>query len=417
MLCVCVYVYVNGYKPGLAEGLRNKMGQSAVDAALAVKYVGAGTVEFLFDPDSHKYYFMEMNTRLQVEHPVTEMIVKRDLVQWQLHVASGNTLPAKQSDLLLHGHSIEARIYAEDPFNNFSSSSGKLHYLRFPERVPESVRVETGVRQGDTITPYYDSMIAKVIAHSDSSRKDALLKLHQCLEDFQVGGICTNIEFLKKTLIHPKFITGGVTTNFIPTHRQELLVPGKIDDMAYIVAALSKLFVTKQTLRRTKADMKASHVWYSDDMIGFTTTGAMQSYVELLPTSGSGGGSEEQNQRLKFGNKSWEVENVRLDSENHLVLQLKNAKLRYQVVTYDNCITVFMDGKRYDFEYPDYELQFESAWEKNLEGWVMPDLSELDAEVAKVVSTIECDVKNVNVANGSNVKTGYDSFFVYIFIS
>ncbi|MGY8862381.1 MAG: acetyl-CoA carboxylase biotin carboxylase subunit, partial [Pseudomonadales bacterium] len=166
--------------PGLSDELRQKMGTTAVDAAKAIDYVGAGTVEFLLDSDGC-YYFMEMNTRLQVEHPVTEMVTGVDLVEWQLKVAAGEPLPLSQDQICLRGHSFEARIYAEDPSQDFQPSTGRIVHLRTPV-TNDTIRIDTGVREGDEISPFYDPMIAKLIVWAPN-REQALVKLDLALQD------------------------------------------------------------------------------------------------------------------------------------------------------------------------------------------------------------------------------------------
>ena len=183
--------------PGMSPERRAAMGKAAVDAARAVGYVGAGTVEFIAGPDGD-FYFMEMNTRLQVEHPVTEYITGTDLVEWQLRVASGQPLPLRQEQLAIHGHAIEARLYAEDADRGFLPSTGLLRRLRLP--APSThVRVDTGVEEGDSITPYYDPMIAKLIVW-DVDRDAALRRMSQALADCQVVGVTTNAGFLRRLL-------------------------------------------------------------------------------------------------------------------------------------------------------------------------------------------------------------------------
>lgn len=206
--------------PGLSADLRRRMGEAAVQAAKAIDYVGAGTVEFLLDEDG-AFYFMEMNTRLQVEHPVTEMITGEDLVHWQLLVASGKPLPKTQEQLALSGHAFEARIYAEDPDNDFLPVTGRLHYLSPP---PEStyVRVDTGVREGDEISMYYDPMIAKLIVWGES-REVALARLLSALQDYHIAGTITNIRFLYNLAAHPAFKAAAISTRFIEEHQASLL--------------------------------------------------------------------------------------------------------------------------------------------------------------------------------------------------
>ncbi|ETV76719.1 acetyl-CoA carboxylase, biotin carboxylase subunit [Aphanomyces astaci] len=208
--------------PHMSDALRKKMGDAAVAAAKAVGYVGAGTVEFLLDEDE-SFYFMEMNTRLQVEHPVTEFITKQDLVELQLKVAAGQALPVRQDDLRIHGHAIEARIYAENPYNNFLPGSGTLHHLRLPP-LTDSVRVDTGILQGDAVSIFYDPMIAKLVVHAPT-RKEAIEGLVQALGQYQVVGLPTNIEFVARTAAHPEFIKGGVDTSFLLKYGDDVLTP------------------------------------------------------------------------------------------------------------------------------------------------------------------------------------------------
>mgnify|MGYP003858745093 CR=1 FL=1 len=206
--------------PGLSEDLRARMGEAALRAAHAIGYVGAGTVEFLLDA-SGAFYFMEMNTRLQVEHPVTEMITGQDLVAWQLSVAAGEPLPLGQDDLSILGHAFEVRIYAEDPDNDFLPATGKLVRHR-PPKESESVRVDTGVQGGDEISVHYDPMIAKLICHG-RTRREALAKLDRALQQYQIAGVRHNIEFLRRVINHRAFAAGRVSTHFIEDHESEIL--------------------------------------------------------------------------------------------------------------------------------------------------------------------------------------------------
>ncbi len=230
--------------PGMPEDLRARMGAAAVAAARAVGYQGAGTVEFIAEtrPDGTPgdFFFMEMNTRLQVEHPVTEMVTGQDLVEWQLRVAAGDPLPMEQAEIFSFGHAVEVRLYAEDPDGGFLPSIGTLTHLRFPEET-ESVRIDTGVRQGDVISPHYDPMIAKLIAHGDD-RDEAISRLLAALRGTEVAGIATNRDFLIRILSHPDFRAGALDTGFIPA-REAVLLPGRgaADDDALILVALAVL--------------------------------------------------------------------------------------------------------------------------------------------------------------------------------
>ena len=204
--------------PGLSDELRKAMGEAAVRCAQAIDYRGAGTVEFLLCGD--EFFFMEMNTRLQVEHPVTEMVTGVDLVELQLLVAAGEQLPLTQSQVSLTGHSFEARIYAEDPEQNFMPFSGTLSHLSFPT-AQHSIRIDTGVQQGDEISPFYDPMIAKLIVHGNS-REQALMKLAASLEQVHLAGLKSNIAFLHHLAGHPTFQAGAPDTHFIDTQTETL---------------------------------------------------------------------------------------------------------------------------------------------------------------------------------------------------
>lgn len=206
--------------PGLDASLRRAMGEAAVRAAQAIGYVGAGTVEFLLDGDA-RFYFMEMNTRLQVEHPVTEAITGLDLVAWQIRVARGEALPLTQEQVPLLGHAIEVRLYAEDPAGGFLPASGQLALYREPAAGPGR-RVDSAVREGDTISPFYDPMIAKLIAWGET-REEARLRLLAMLGETAVGGIKSNLALLQRILATPAFASGEVDTGFIERHTAALL--------------------------------------------------------------------------------------------------------------------------------------------------------------------------------------------------
>ena len=203
--------------PFVDEGLRELMGQAAVSAAKACGYQGAGTVEFLVDSDKN-FYFLEMNTRLQVEHPVTELITGLDLVEWQLRVAAGEMLPLTQEDVSLNGHAIEVRLYAEDPRQNFMPQTGNILVWQYPER--EGIRVDHGIHCGDTVSAHYDPMLAKVIAFGPD-RATAARRLASAIEDIQLVGVNTNKRFLLNVLRHPAFINAEATTAFIEQHFTE----------------------------------------------------------------------------------------------------------------------------------------------------------------------------------------------------
>ncbi|WP_029047307.1 acetyl/propionyl/methylcrotonyl-CoA carboxylase subunit alpha [Cupriavidus sp. amp6] len=235
--------------PGMTEERRRAMGEAAVAAAKAVGYVGAGTVEFIANQDG-SFYFMEMNTRLQVEHPVTEMITGQDLVEWQLRVAAGEPLPLAQDQLRIDGHALEARIYAENPDKQFLPSTGTLRFLRTPPAVqfmrgedahgPAGIRIDAGVREGDTISPYYDPMIAKLIVWG-KDRDEALARMRQALAAYHVVGLSTNVAFLQRLVKSEAFRTADLDTGLIERNEKTLFPPPAPVGMEIIALAVAAL--------------------------------------------------------------------------------------------------------------------------------------------------------------------------------
>jgi 3-methylcrotonyl-CoA carboxylase alpha subunit len=253
--------------PGMTPQLRERMGAAAIAAAIAVGYVGAGTVEFIAD-GSHRlntdsFWFMEMNTRLQVEHPVTESVTGTDLVEWQFRVAAGEKLPLRQHEVKLAGHAMEARIYAEDPEHNFLPSTGKLVALQFPEG--EGLRVDSGVEAGGQVTPYYDPMIAKLIAHG-ASREAALDKLGNALTDTVIAGPRTNLSFLVALCRAADFAAGDFDTGFIDRNLEKLgALPQDIDRAAAALGA-ARLIAREQARISARRDpSEVPSPWDSGD--------------------------------------------------------------------------------------------------------------------------------------------------------
>lgn len=227
--------------PGMTAEMRMAMGEAAVRAAQAIGYQGAGTVEFIVDVTSglwpDKFFFMEMNTRLQVEHPVTEAITGIDLVEWQLRVANGEPLPLKQSELSIDGWAFEARVYAEDPARGFLPSTGTLSHLSFPN---DDTRIDAGVREGDRISPYYDPMIAKLIVHGPT-RAAALARLTEALKNSHIGGVANNLDFLARLSRQPDFLSGYPDTGLIDREVDGLTVAKAPDETAVALAAVLSL--------------------------------------------------------------------------------------------------------------------------------------------------------------------------------
>ena len=241
--------------PGMTEVFRRQMGEAAVAAARAVSYVGAGTVEFIVEqkPDgSMQFFFMEMNTRLQVEHPVTEAITGLDLVEWQLRVASGEVLPLQQHQLQIQGHAIEARICAESPDNNFLPATGLLQVVGLPdcsafERRPFGVRVDSGVREGDTISPFYDSMLTKIIVHG-ATRQEALARLDMALSQTHIIGLATNVQFLRYVLGSPSFSMAKLDTGLIPREAAVLFKQDRVGLQMACAAMVAHVLRVEQAL-------------------------------------------------------------------------------------------------------------------------------------------------------------------------
>jgi 3-methylcrotonyl-CoA carboxylase alpha subunit len=230
--------------PFLDEALRAQMGAAAVAAARAIAYRGAGTIEFIAGAD-RKFFFMEMNTRLQVEHPVTEMTTGEDLVEWQLRVAAGEPLPLDQGEILSGGHAIEVRLCAENPANNFLPEAGRIGVLRAPGELDEVVRLDTGVREGDEVSVFYDPMIAKLIVRG-ADRDEAARRMQAALADTAILGVKTNLAFLERVVKHPAFMAGETDTAFIEQHRAELLPAVTAVPAEALVAAAARVFRDEQ---------------------------------------------------------------------------------------------------------------------------------------------------------------------------
>jgi acetyl-CoA carboxylase biotin carboxylase subunit len=256
--------------PLLNEEMRARIGAAAVEAARAVGYENAGTVEFIVDPSSRAFYFLEMNTRLQVEHPITEMTTGLDLVQWQVRIASGEPLPFTQKDLSPRGHSIECRVYAEDPANQFLPSTGCL--LQVVEPRGPGIRVDSGVTTGDEVTVYYDPMLAKVIVAAED-RERAIQKMQAALREHVVLGVTTNLDFLKSVLAHPEFVAGDATTTFIERRMQnwqpdnDSFVP-----LALLAAALTEIQTPARAIAASNGAADPYSPWQKSD--GFRIGGA-----------------------------------------------------------------------------------------------------------------------------------------------
>lgn len=330
--------------PNFSSEQRQAMGEAAVKAAKAIDYRGAGTVEFLFDEDG-SFYFMEMNTRLQVEHPVTEMITGQDLVKWQLLVAAGEPLPLSQHEVQIDGHAIEVRVYAEDPDNDFLPQTGKLTYLRQPE-ASRYVRVDTGVVENDEVSPYYDPMIAKLIVW-DESRDRAIARMLRALDDYRIAGVTTNLSFLTSLTEHPAFKAAELDTNFINHHQATLFAPAnKENNQALVLAAL---FILEQQKAPVQSHSSPSPWQYSH---GWRLNETPTVILNLI--------HDEQAQQLTIREQQLHYV-VELQGQqicclaelngDELNATLGDHKTKVRVSRYQDTISVFIKHHRYDFIY------------------------------------------------------------------
>ena len=334
--------------PGMTPERRAAMGKAAVDAARAVGYVGAGTVEFIANQDG-TFYFMEMNTRLQVEHPVTEMITGLDLVEWQLLVASGEVLPLSQEQLTINGHALEARIYAEDPTKGFLPSIGRLVHLVPPEEGLH-VRVDSGVEEGDEITPYYDPMIAKLIVW-DVSRDRALARMLQALAEYRVVGVANNIEFLSRLVACPSFFNADLDTGLIEREKDGLFpVQTEPPRKAWLALVLAELLRERaQAARVSRKHSEPESPWHLRDgwrlNAGAKRTlifriGEVQKIFQI--TSRSGGFD------IEFDGVSSSV-NGSLDPRGLLRAELDGVRITSTVVVAGERRHVFVQGRTWQF--------------------------------------------------------------------
>ena len=297
--------------PFLTPARRQAMGEAAVAAARAVDYVGAGTVEFIVGADG-EFFFMEMNTRLQVEHPVTEETLGLDLVEWQLRVAAGQPLPLSQEQVRAHGHAIEVRLYAEDPEQNFLPGSGKLLRLRLPAP-SKHVRIDGGVVGGDTVTIFYDPMIAKLIVW-DVDRPQALERLREALAQCEIVGPKSNIAFLERLARHPSVVEGRIDTGYLDRHLDEFLQGDAAPDRVLFAAATAALLQEERSVQADPADPHSP--WASADAWRIGHAGkrmvALALHEQRYEVAAHGHGGD---YRLEHGEAACEVRGARLEPD------------------------------------------------------------------------------------------------------
>ncbi|MET1253904.1 acetyl/propionyl/methylcrotonyl-CoA carboxylase subunit alpha [Aliikangiella maris] len=337
--------------PGLSEEKRQQMGQVAITAAKAIGYRGAGTVEFLYDEDG-SFYFMEMNTRLQVEHPVTEMITGLDLVEWQINVANGLPLPLAQAEIPRHGHAFEARIYAEDPQNDFLPATGKIIHMSLP-RCHQNVRVDSGIIAGDSVSVFYDPMIAKLIVW-DNDRSAALARLRGALADFQIAGLSTNIEFLHQLASNDAFIEADLDTHFLEKHEEELIIdkPSVTED---ILAAASLYVMLKQAAINESDRLDPYSPW--QEKSGWRLNEDNHHQIELLQNGQSyliTAHFRQHHFLLEFNQREYHVRGY-LD-EQKLFIDLDGHQSVVNLVEQNNQLVIFKGASQWQLEIKDNRL-------------------------------------------------------------
>ena len=345
--------------PLVAQDKLDAMRQAAIDAARAVDYVGAGTVEFIVEQDGTAY-FMEMNTRLQVEHPVTEMITGVDLVEWQLRVAFGEPLPKQQHELKIHGHAIEARVYAEEPEKGFIPAIGQISYLHYPEQ-NQHVRVDSGIVQGDEISSYYDPMIAKLIVWGEN-REAALVQMHHALGQFHVDGLGNNIAFLDRIIRSASFKQADLDTNLIQ-REDEFLFKNKctLDAKMIVSTALTELL-----LRFNQNKTASNPVWNSNTLwrVNICPSYTIQLnldnelYQVNLSAQKEGFSAEYQGEIFLISGKLLNANSA------HFSINGKQEKISFN--QNKSGLTVFQNGQSYPFKY--IQHQFGADESQNTEG-------------------------------------------------
>lgn len=371
--------------PGMSPERRAAMGHAACEAARAVGYVGAGTVEFIADQDGRNFYFMEMNTRLQVEHPVTEMITAQDLVEWQLRVAAGEPLPLRQEQVPLRGHAIEVRVYAEEPEKGFLPSIGRLAHFA-PPAPSAHVRVDSGVEAGDEVSPHYDPMIAKLIVW-DETRERAIDRMLQALGEFQIVGVGNNIAFLARLVGHAEFRGGRVDTGLIERERDTLLVAGSEPPAAAYEAAALWLAAREGAQRRERAlaSPEPHSPWAIAD--GWRLNG---SYTRRLQFAC---GEQRRELLLQYGAAGFSLDGAAARIEQH-----EGAAIRYAVgerhgeatvVPLGEQLHVFIQGRHALLDLIDplahagEEQQADGGLAAPMPGKIIALLAEVGAEVAR----------------------------------
>jgi 3-methylcrotonyl-CoA carboxylase alpha subunit len=388
--------------PGMPQERRAAMGDAAVAAARAVGYVGAGTVEFIANQDG-SFYFMEMNTRLQVEHPVTEMITGTDLVEWQLRVAAGQPLPRRQDELTINGHAIEARVYAENPEKGFLPSIGTLRHMEVPSHVafelggtaghPAGVRIDSGVREGDAISPFYDPMIAKLIVWG-ADRAQALARMAQALSEFHIVGLATNIAFLKRLVEGEAFSNADLDTGLIERNNASLFPPASPAPAGVLALATMALLDAEQTPAarvHNRADpWTSTHGWRMNGTYRRQLAFADE-YAALLPAKAyqAGLAYHPHGWVLEVNGKAHPLALVSRE-QGQYAIRLDGTALQGSVFREGEVLHVFTGGQHYALTWNDPMLH----------------AGDLEAAGGRLTAPMPGKVVAVIAANGQTVKKG-----------
>jgi 3-methylcrotonyl-CoA carboxylase alpha subunit len=389
--------------PGITLERRMAMGEAAVAAARAVGYVGAGTVEFIANQDG-TFYFMEMNTRLQVEHPVTEMITGTDLVEWQLRVAAGQPLPKKQSELAINGHAIEARVYAENPEKGFLPSIGTLRHMTVPDAAefelggtpgqPAAVRVDSGVREGDQISPFYDPMIAKLIIWG-ADRAQALARMSQALSEFQIVGLATNIAFLKRLVESPAFSNADLDTGLIERNGDVLFPQSKAAPAAALALAALAL-VESEKDKSSAIAANPADPW--GQALGWRMNGDYQRQLSFTDDYAAGTDAKAYQVNLTYHAHGWDIAMAGTSSTLELArregaelsIRLGGTATHGSVRRDGDVFHVFTGGRHYTLAYND----------------PMAHAGEHETGGGRLTAPMPGKVVAVMVAGGAEVKKG-----------
>ncbi|MFZ6658485.1 acetyl/propionyl/methylcrotonyl-CoA carboxylase subunit alpha [Undibacterium sp. TJN19] len=380
--------------PGMTADRRAAMGDAAVAAAKAVGYVGAGTVEFIANQDG-SFYFMEMNTRLQVEHPVTEMITGTDLVEWQLRVAAGEKLPLQQHQLQIHGHAIEARVYAENPEKGFLPSIGTLRHARTPVAVnfelggatdPAAFRIDSGVREGDTISPFYDPMIAKMIVWG-KDRKEALARMAQALAQYQIVGLNSNIAFLSRLISSTAFAGADLDTGLIERNQDQLFPKPVAANLTTLALAVASLLNSEKS--SGSDPWQTSHGWRMNSLMQRSLQFTEEEQTHEVQVTYLANGWQ-----VKAGDAVAQVR-LALADDNDIVIKIADQTVAATVVRDGEHFHVFSQGRHTDLHYLD----------------ALAHAGEAEAETGRLTAPMPGKIVAVLVNKAQEVKKG-DSLLI-----